>query len=100
MRKRWKKVGSDFFVFVFGSYLIVCKGAKWSHLTTIEQRLKTAKDNLLKDSADDGDIDSKDPSAGLMSIMKKMYQSGDAETKRMISKAWTEGAEKKAEMGM
>jgi len=78
----------------------VKEGSKWSHLTTIEQRLKTAKDNMLKDSADDGDIDSKDPSAGLMNIMKKMYQSGDAETKRMISKAWTEGAEKKAEMGM
>lgn len=78
----------------------VKEGSKWSHLTTIEQRLKTAKDNLLKDSADDGDIDAKDPSAGLMNIMKKMYQSGDAETKRMISKAWTEGADKKAEMGM
>lgn len=62
--------------------------------------MKTAKDNLLKDSADDAELDTKDPSAGLMNIMKKMYQSGDAETKRMISKAWTEGAEKKAEMGM
>lgn len=65
----------------------------------MEQRLKTAKENLLKDSAED-DIDTKDPTAGLMNIMKKMYQSGDPETKRMISKAWTEGAEKKTEMGM
>jgi len=78
----------------------VKEGSKWSHLTTIEQRLKAAKDKLLNDSTDDADIDSKDPTAGLMNIMKKMYQSGDAETKRMISKAWTEGAEKKAEMGM
>lgn len=78
----------------------VKEGSKWSHLTLTEQRLKTAKDNLLKDSTDDAEVDSKDPSAGLMNIMKKMYQSGDAETKRMISKAWTEGAEKKAEMGM
>ncbi|KAG4070594.1 hypothetical protein HA402_013514 [Bradysia odoriphaga] len=78
----------------------VKEGSKWSHLTLTEQRLKAAKDSMLKDSADDGELDSKDPSAGLMNIMKKMYQSGDAETKRMISKAWTEGAEKKAEMGM
>lgn len=85
---------------VYFPQFFILAGSKWSHLTTIEQRLKTAKDNLLKDSADDGDIDAKDPSAGLMNIMKKMYQSGDAETKRMISKAWTEGAEKKAEMGM
>ncbi|KAJ6636093.1 Calcyclin-binding protein [Pseudolycoriella hygida] len=77
----------------------VKEGSHWSHLTTIEKRLKAAKEDLLKDSADD-DVDSKDPSAGLMNIMKKMYQTGDAETKRMISKAWTEGAEKKAEMGM
>lgn len=77
----------------------VKEGTKWSHLTSVEHKLKTIKDNQLKDSADD-DIDTKDPSAGLMNIMKKMYQSGDAETKRMISKAWTEGAEKKGEMGM
>lgn len=79
---------------------ISLKGSKWSHLTSVEQRLKTAKDNLLKETTEDADIDAKDPSAGLMSIMKKMYQTGDAETKRMISKAWTEGAEKKAEMEM
>lgn len=36
-----------------------------------------------------------DPTAGLMNIMKNMYEKGDPETKRMIAKAWTEGQEKK-----
>lgn len=95
--KSYRKVKTNM-VTVYAKKVKEC--SKWSHLTLTEQRLKTAKDNLLKDSADDGELDSKDPSAGLMNIMKKMYQSGDAETKRMISKAWTEGADKKAEMGM
>lgn len=31
---------------------------------------------------------------GLMNVMKKMYDSGDADMKRQIAKAWTEGQEK------
>ena len=38
---------------------------------------------------------SKDPSAGLMDMMKKMYEEGDDEMKRTIAKAWTEGQDKK-----
>ena len=38
---------------------------------------------------------SKDPSAGLMAMMKKMYEEGDDEMKRTIAKAWTEGQDKK-----
>ena len=39
--------------------------------------------------------DDKDPQAGLMDLMKKMYDDGDDEMKRTIAKAWTESQEKK-----
>lgn len=41
------------------------------------------------------DVDDKDPSAGLMDMMKKMYDSGNPEMKQMIAKAWSEGEQKK-----
>ena len=37
---------------------------------------------------------SKDPSAGLMDMMKKMYDEGDDEMKRTINKAWSESRSK------
>ncbi len=37
-----------------------------------------------------------DPSAGIMKMMKQMYDDGDDEMKRTISKAWTESREKQA----
>lgn len=51
----------------------------------------------MKKSEMDTDFESNkdDPTAGLMNIMKSMYEKGDSETKRMIAKAWTEGQEKK-----
>jgi len=39
--------------------------------------------------------DNKDPSAGLMDLMKQMYEDGDDEMKRTIAKAWTESRDKK-----
>lgn len=70
----------------------------WSHMTELEKRASESKkmdttdtDDLSKDS---------DPSAGLMNIMKKMYQSGDDDMKRMIAKAWVEGQEKKGAEGL
>ncbi len=36
-----------------------------------------------------------DPSAGLMDMMKKLYDEGDDDMKRTIAKAWTEGQNKK-----
>ena len=36
-----------------------------------------------------------DPGAGLMQLMKKMYDDGDDEMKRTIKKAWFESQEKK-----
>lgn len=68
----------------------------WSELTKIQHRLNAIKTSELHSAVkDDDDIDSKDPSAGLMKVMKKMYDSGDSDMKRMISKAWVEGDEKR-----
>lgn len=39
--------------------------------------------------------DNTDPSAGLMSMLKKIYSEGDDEMKRTINKAWSESQEKK-----
>lgn len=36
-----------------------------------------------------------DPSDGLMSMLKKIYEDGDDEMKRTINKAWTESQDKK-----
>jgi len=41
------------------------------------------------------DISNKDPNAGIMELMKNMYEEGDDEMKRTIAKAWTESREKK-----
>ncbi|CAH1119316.1 unnamed protein product [Phaedon cochleariae] len=55
----------------------------WSHVTEWE---KKASDKKLPNL----DTDKSDPSDGLMSLMKNMYESGDDEMKRTIAKAWTE----------
>lgn len=36
-----------------------------------------------------------DPQAGIMNLMKKMYDDGDDDMKRTIAKAWTESQDKK-----
>lgn len=61
----------------------------WSHVTLVEKMIKEAK----APSVPDLDADS-DPGAGLMNLMKKMYQDGDDEIKKTIAKAWTESQEK------
>lgn len=65
---------------------------KWSHLTVTEKRLADLKKSAIAD--DDIEANKDDPSSGLMKIMQKMYETGDPEMKRMISKAWTEGQDK------
>ena len=40
--------------------------------------------------------DNADPSAGLMTMMKQMYEEGDDEMKRTIAKAWTESRDKQS----
>ena len=57
--------------------------------------LKDKKEKMFeKDEGEDNA--SSDPNNALMSIMKKMYDTGDPEMKRTIQKAWMEGQEKKS----
>ncbi|XP_055689035.1 calcyclin-binding protein [Lutzomyia longipalpis] len=71
------------------------QGLRWDCLTSTEKKVKDIKENAVSETAEDETEDSKDPSAGIMNIMKKMYESGDSDTKRMIAKAWTEAQEKR-----
>ncbi|XP_059620227.1 calcyclin-binding protein [Phlebotomus argentipes] len=89
VEKSYRKIKTD----MIALYLKKVKpGKKWDCLTSTEKKVKDSKNSAF--SMDD-DADSKDPSAGLMNMMKKMYESGDSDTKRMIAKAWTEAQEKR-----
>lgn len=66
---------------------------KWTHLTSTEKKVKEGKVKPLQEEAGVGDP--ADPSAGFMNVLKKMYDSGDPEMKRMINKAMHEGQEKR-----
>ncbi|KAG7526995.1 hypothetical protein JOB18_047908 [Solea senegalensis] len=70
--------------------LVMCKkqtSKKWDCLTTVEKQSK---------EKDKPSVDEKsDPSDGLMSMLKKIYEDGDDEMKRTINKAWSESQEKK-----
>ncbi|XP_043507680.1 calcyclin-binding protein [Frieseomelitta varia] len=63
----------------------------WSHVTSVEKRIKESKTSSVPDMSEDND-----PGTSLMNLMKKMYQEGDDEIKKTIAKAWTETQEKKA----
>ncbi|CAG9856603.1 unnamed protein product [Phyllotreta striolata] len=63
----------------------------WSHLTEWEKKASESKAPKLDSS------DKMDPTEGLMSLMKNMYDSGDDEMKRTIAKAWTESQQKKGQ---
>lgn len=67
----------------------VCKN--WSFMTEVEKRLKESKNTVPQMDKDD------DPSASMMNIMKKMYNEGDDDMKRMIAKAWTESQDKRGQ---
>ncbi|CAD6216437.1 GSCOCG00004595001-RA-CDS [Cotesia congregata] len=82
--KSYIKVKTDMIVV----FLSKKASKNWTHVTGIEKRIKESK-NAPPSS------DNADPEAGLMNIMKKMYQEGDDEMKRTIAKAWTESQEKK-----
>uniref|UniRef100_A0AC34PWX5 Calcyclin-binding protein n=2 Tax=Panagrolaimus sp. JU765 TaxID=591449 RepID=A0AC34PWX5_9BILA len=79
------------------SLLVMMKKAKsgtWSELLKIVH----AKKNEEKMKADNMDVS--DPQAGLMNMMKKMYDEGDDDMKRNIRKAWHESQSKKMGDGM
>ncbi|XP_063386369.1 calcyclin-binding protein [Cydia fagiglandana] len=65
---------------------------KWSHMTSLEKKADDQHKNRFKT---DDMMDKKDPQESIMSLMKNMYETGDDEMKRMISKAWYEGQQKK-----
>ncbi|KAM6918222.1 calcyclin-binding protein [Xenentodon cancila] len=70
--------------------LVMCKKQttkKWECLTAVEKQSKE-KD---KPNVDENG----DPSEGLMSMLKKIYDEGDDDMKRTINKAWSESQEKK-----
>ncbi|XP_014890386.1 calcyclin-binding protein [Poecilia latipinna] len=60
---------------------------KWECLTAVEKQSKEKDKPSMDENAD--------PSDGLMSMLKKIYDDGDDEMKRTINKAWTESQDKK-----
>ncbi|XP_046984855.1 calcyclin-binding protein [Schistocerca americana] len=78
----WKKKGDTLIVFLAKK----SPGANWSHMTSVEKKASEPKVPKLNHSDD--------PSAGLMDMMKQMYQEGDDEMKRTIAKAWAESRDK------
>lgn len=72
-----------------GKLSILLKKSKeenWSCLTAAEN-----KNSKIQQPKFD---ENKDPGAGIMDLMRKMYDEGDDEMKRTIAKAWTESREK------
>ncbi|XP_061587102.1 calcyclin-binding protein [Cololabis saira] len=70
--------------------LVMCKkqtAKKWEFLTSVEKQSKE------KDKPPAGE--NADPSDGLMTMLKKIYEDGDDDMKRTINKAWSESQEKK-----
>ena len=86
-KKSYVKVKTDMIII----YLSKKAKRSWSCVTSVEKRLKDTKDSSLPNVGDNDD-----PNATLMNMMKKMYQEGDDDMKKMIAKAWTEGQDKKA----
>lgn len=70
--------------------LVKNSSSTWVDLTKGEKESK--KTPKLDDEAD--------PAAGLMNLMRQMYEDGDDEMKRTIAKAWTESREKNTNMNM
>eukprot|EP00092_Neocalanus_flemingeri_P022473 GFUD01024373.1.p1 GENE.GFUD01024373.1~~GFUD01024373.1.p1 ORF type:complete len:248 (+),score=105.79 GFUD01024373.1:66-809(+) len=91
--KSYHKVKSDYLLVFLAKHN---PGSDWSHITFAEKAVADTKKK-----ADEPKLDDKaDPSAGLMNMMKKMYEEGDDEMKRTIAKAWTEGQDKKGKGGL
>jgi calcyclin binding protein len=67
-------------------YLKKEKADFWDSLEKKKSMIpEPSSDNSIKD----------DPSAGLMNMMKEMYQNGDDQTKRMIAESWSKAQEGK-----
>ncbi len=73
-------------------------------ILTLPKKTSSHWDNLTKKETDKKKapkpkMDDKDPTAGIMDLMKQMYEEGDDEMKRTIAKAWTESREKNMNLG-
>lgn len=68
--------------------LVKNSSSHWANLTKVEKESK--KTPKLDDDAD--------PTAGIMNLMRQMYEDGDDDMKRTIAKAWTESREKNTNM--
>ncbi|CAF4930696.1 unnamed protein product [Pieris macdunnoughi] len=73
-------------------FLAKSEPTKWSHMTEIEKKFEDKRSNRLK--PEPVETDNKDPQASIMSLMKNMYETGDDEMKKMITKAFYEGQQK------
>jgi len=65
-------------------------GKTWAFVTEREGKEETKKKSKF-DVSKEEDVD---PSANLMNLLKKMYDEGDDEMKRTISKSWSESRNK------
>lgn len=74
------------------------EGTTWGQLTDAMKKEKEKKDVEMESSTKN--MDTSDPSAGIMNLMKKMYDEGDDEMKRTIKKTWYESQNKQKEGGM
>lgn len=64
----------------------------WGCLTEADKKTKEKKECDLDTKKND--MDTQDPGAGIMNLMKKMYDEGDDEMKRTIKKTWYESQQK------
>lgn len=85
--KSYHKVKPDYLLIFMAKHN---PGSSWSHMTAAEKALADSKKASNTPKFDDKE----DPSAGLMNMMKKLYDDGDDEMKRTIAKAWTESRDK------
>ena len=60
------------------------------------EQLAFKEDKFASDKKEDKN-DSKDPGAGIMDMMKKMYDEGDDNMKRTLAEAWTKANDKKGD---
>ncbi|XP_026725669.1 calcyclin-binding protein-like [Trichoplusia ni] len=85
----WKQKTDMVVIFLAKSH----PNVKWSHMTELEKKTEDQRNNKMKPPTPD--MDKSDPQESIMSLMKNMYETGDDDMKRMISKAWYEGQHKK-----
>ncbi|XP_066932045.1 calcyclin-binding protein-like [Clytia hemisphaerica] len=72
-------------------------GQTWGGMTEAQRKDKEAKDNKFSSSTPSDA--NEDPQAGIMNLMKKMYDDGDDDMKRMIKKTWYESSQKQGGAG-